>query len=420
MSVNVDNKTVISGKVPARARGRVRAGVLRLGFWGLVLGLVALNLWLAWEARPLPDLPAISRLMDKELYSEAERALRAHVRRSPHHGEARMMLARVLTAQNDLAGAADQLHQVPFWWPSKPEALFREGQVQMALGRARRAEEAWKACVANDPLHPTPPRFFTSAARELIVLYEWEERRDEAHELIWRVYQQVEKKDHAAILIMSAWVELLRNDPAEEASKLSRFVAADADDWDARVALAKAEMARGNTAEATRQIQICLAARPQDLRGWRNWLLILSKGGDQAGLAAALKQLPEGADADAEIWTIRGLACERAGDWQGAADAYRQAVRLRPWADEAYYKLAIVEERLGEPTAAAADRQRQQALRGAREQLRQAYDAYVDATQSPQLARMDLGPIYERLAMTCAAAGLERDAEAWRRLSTRP
>jgi tetratricopeptide (TPR) repeat protein len=420
MTLNVDNETHRQSDAPAPAHARGWAVAFRLSFWGLLGGLVGLNSWLAWESRPVPDLRAIAQLMSRESYGEAEKALRQHVRRSPHHGEARMMLARVLAARNDLAGSAAELHQVPFWWPSKPEALFREGQMQMALGRARLAEDAWRVCIANDPLHPTSPRFFTRAVHELIELYKWEDRRDDARHLIWLAIQQVDASAHESLLILSVWIELLRSDPEPAVAKLGRFVAADAADWEARLALARAQMAVGNADEATRNVEICLKARPGDSRAWREWLVILSKRGNDAELTSAITQLPESAQADPEIWMIRASARERTGDWAGAADAYRQSIRLRPWSDEAHYKLAIVEDRLGERAAADEHRKRHRDLRDARDQLRQAYDAYLDANQNASLTlRADLRSIYERLATSCTAVGLTREAEGWRRLSTK-
>jgi tetratricopeptide (TPR) repeat protein len=419
MSSATKNDKALTRKAAGDSPGVLRSGFVRLSCWFLVLGLIALNARLAWESRPLPDLATISRLMQKERYSEAEKLLRAYLRRSPHQGEARMMLARVLAARNDVAGSASELHRVPFWWPNKPEALFREGQMQMALGRARLAEEAWKICLANDPYHPTPPQHFTRAAYELVELYKWEERREDARELIWRVYQQVEAADHAEILILGVWIELLRINPAEIVEKVSRFVAADADDREARLSLAHAEMASGNADEALRQIQICLKEHPNDLLAWREWLMILRKQGDEQALTRALSQLPESTQADPEIWTIRGAMREQAADWRGAEAAYDQAIRLRPKSAEVHYKLAIVKDRLGEHAAAEEHRKRYRELRDAREQLVQVYDAYFDATRTPGAVRGDLTPIFERLATTCAELGFEREGKAWQRLCSK-
>jgi len=335
-------------RAPTRQRRAFFSGrAARLGYWGLVAGLLALNGWLAWEARPLADLKTITEWMSQERYPAAEKELRAHLRRSPHNGEARLMLARVLAARNDLLGCALELHQVPDWWPKKHEALLREGQSAMLVGRAKQAEAAWRACIAHDSLHPTGPKEFTDSVKELITLYNVEQRKDEVRDLLWAAYQEAAPTEHATILIMRVWVELLKNDPTESSQKLRRFINAMPDDWEARRALARNEMALGNEAEATRQIKVCLQALPGDVRIWRDWLAILAEQGDQAGLSAAIAKLPPAADSDATIWRYRGMLREQTGDWQGAAQAYLRAIRLQPSEEEAYYKLSIVAERLG-------------------------------------------------------------------------
>jgi tetratricopeptide (TPR) repeat protein len=414
------NSSGLVQNATVRMRPGVGSWLPRFSYWVLLLGLVGVNSWLAWEGRPLPDLATVSRLMGKELYDEAETVLRAQVRRSPHNGEARMMLARALTARNDLAGAAEQLHGVSFWWPTKSEALFREGQLLMALGRARQAEQAWKACVANDPLHPAPARIFTHATRELIELYRWEQRIDDARDLIWKVYSQVDGSGRASLLILSVWLELLRDEPAQAAEKLSRFVAADAHDWEARLALARALTALGKAVEAEQQIQICLKSRPDDLRAWRSRLAILSLRGGRTEIESALEQHPESAHDDAETWMSRGLASERIGNVRGAAEAYRQTIKRRPGSDEACYRLSIAEDRLGERAQAEEHRRQHQALVEAREQLRRAYDAYLDATRSPHTSRAVLPSTFERLSESCAAVGLQREAQAWPGLRAKP
>jgi hypothetical protein len=144
---------------------------LRHGPRVLIPALMAFNGWRLWEARPREDVAMISRWISRGEFVKAEQVLRDRIRLSPHDGVARMALARVLGARGDLRGCAVQLHSVPFWCRSKPEALLLEGQVSMMAGRAVDAEAAWKACIADDPLHPIPVNYTAAAAQELIKLY---------------------------------------------------------------------------------------------------------------------------------------------------------------------------------------------------------------------------------------------------------
>lgn len=86
----------------------------RLGFRALIMGLLGLNGFWLWAARSLPELTTIARWIDNGRTSDAEQALSAFLRQTPHHGDARMMLARVLATRGKLAECASQLHEVPF------------------------------------------------------------------------------------------------------------------------------------------------------------------------------------------------------------------------------------------------------------------------------------------------------------------
>lgn len=401
------------------AQGSVLPRLARTAFWVLALSLIGLNGWLAWDQRPLPELSTVEDWIRHDDFRRAKGALDARLQRSPHDGEARIMLARALAGQNDYAGAARQLHEVPFWWPKKAEAVFQEGRFAMAAGRAKQAEAAWKICVANDPLHPTPPRFFTESVQELVQLYNLEERKSEARELLWWAYQQTEPSHHGTILIMSLWVDMYKNDPPQAVSRLRRFVAAAPDDWEAQRALAHNLVSLNQFDEAERVIQACLQALPDDARIWAEWLILLNRRGDRGGLARALAQLPPQADRNPEIWKMRGLYRERTGDPAGAAAAYRQAVELEPTDEDAFYRLAILEPRLGQREQAAAHLARYKQLHEARAHLRESYDAYLDESKQPQVGAGSLGRITSRLAELCDAIGWTREAGAWRGLLAR-
>jgi tetratricopeptide (TPR) repeat protein len=388
-----------------------------MAFATLIIGLGALNLWWTWEERPLPDLTLVGRWMARGWYDEAEKALRTHLRRSPNDGEARWMLARTLMARNDLDGSLAELKRIPFWCPRKPDALLREGQVAMALGRAREAEEAWGTCVADNPMHPTPPKDFTQAVHELVQLYKWEGRRDQARELLWRAYRLTERADHPTILLMSVWIGLLKTDPADAVEKLKRFVAADRSDYEARRALACAELELGQSSQAKADIEACLAARPHDAHVWRDYLKVLARAGDQSSLEQAFAQMPEATNQYADTWIARGLEREEAGDVAGAGQAYRRAIDTSAFEEDGYYKLALIEKRLGHATEAQTALDHQRALHEARVELHTAYEAYLDASHGPSARGSVIAELSERLAQGCESLGWSREAGAWRKLA---
>lgn len=441
---------------PARtkaARPGRRRWPVGLLFWAVVVALVAWNGWRLYrDSRPLPDLRTVERWLypsrtgarkadaamtvAPERLDEAEWALREHLRRSPHDGEARMLLARVFDARNDPLACARELAKVPAWWPSKSEALYFEGKAYIRLDRAREAEAAWAECIAPEPARILPDWIFDEVANALLEIYAYEERWEEARALIWRYYDMSPPEDHPTILIMRLRTELERVAYDQAAPRLRRYVAADPDDTDARLALARAAEANGEHEEALRQVAACLAAWPTDPRVWVEDLEILEKQGDAAGLAEAAEKAPLKPDAWryrglprletpaltaaddrylAELHKFRGLVRERAGRWAEAAAEYRKAVGLRPAQEEYRYRLSRVEIALGRSRASAEQLERYRALHRARTELVDAYSDYLDAYKGRPGAK-DIGAAVDRLAALCRELGWDREALAWARL----
>jgi tetratricopeptide (TPR) repeat protein len=407
------------GRVEARP---TRAGrVARLGSWALVLALFGLNGWWAWEdARPVVGLKVIAAWVQRGHHDAAQAALRDRLRRSPHDGEARILLARALAARGDVIGCAEQLHRVPSWWPGKREAQYREGQAYMEANRARPAEAAWLACLEDDPLHPTPPAYVGDARRELLKLYAEQGRWDELRDVVWRAYDLADPIGPVRLLAMLLRAELERIDPQIAAVALRRYVDADPDDWESRRALARNEQLLGYPEAATRHLRACLAARPDDPRVWRDWLWLLHEQGDGGGLAAAVARLPATVGGDAEIAKYRGLVRERAGDLPGAAAAYAEAARLAPFQQAYQMHLARVEARLGHRDRAAAHLRAAEPMRAARAELRDAYVRYAEVMSRPHPDRVELSAATARLADLCRTLGWTRAAEAWTRLIPPP
>jgi len=242
----------------------------------LCVALIGFNTWWYWrDARPALDIKTIEALMSREQYIQAESALRERLRRSRHDGEARLLLARTLAARGDTQGCALQLREIPYWWPTKAEALFHEGQAYLMADRAKNAETCWLAVIRDDPLHPSSPDITEAASHQLLGLYATEYRRDDAAKVIWETYERTSPADHLALLGMRVKSELERLAPEATIGRLQRYVAADRTDWEALRALARAELALGRKEDADRDFQACLAGRPDDPRVWRDYLGML-------------------------------------------------------------------------------------------------------------------------------------------------
>ena len=223
-------------------------------------------------------------------YADAESALREILRKSPHGAEARMMLARALAGRGDVLNCARQLHEVPFWSPLKAEALYREGQAYLQIDRAKNAEAAWLAAIEDDPLHPVKPDLFHDICQGLLNLYAIEDRWEDAYPVMWTAYDHVAPVDQPVLLTMRMRPELERVSPKESIAILGRYVAADADDWEARRSLARAEQALSRPAEAARHFQVCLAGGRDDVRAWRDYLAMLLEEGELDAFLSVLNE----------------------------------------------------------------------------------------------------------------------------------
>ncbi len=399
--------------VPVRASRRRLRWLTTLVVSAAVVGLLGFNAWWYWrDTRPIASLRTIEAWIVREQYGPAEDALRARLRHAPHDAEARMILARVLAARGDTAGCARELHQVPHWWPNKPDALFREAQAYLMIDRAREAEAALLAVIEADPLHPPGSELAHDASQELLKLYAMEDRWEDAYGVLWTAYDRSAPADRPVLLSMRIRCELQRVAPTESIKLLRRYVAADPQDWEARRSLANVEMALGHGAEAVREMRACLEGRPDDSRTWRDYLTLLQSLGDLDAFNAALERLPKSADEEPEIWLLRGQARERNGDSAGAAENYRQALQLNPNLVAARYRLAMIEERLGHRQEAAAHRKRWQEIRDARGKLAQVYSDYYAAFDRPA---QDLRDAVKKLASICETIGWLRVAEGWNR-----
>jgi tetratricopeptide (TPR) repeat protein len=397
------------------AAARARSVLAGLGVWGLVLALIGLNAW--WwsiDRAPPESMATIEGWIRMNRDDEAERALRTILRRSPSHGEARMALARLLGKREDYLGCARELHEVPDWWPTKPDALFLEGQAYKLAHRARNAEAAWAACLDDDPLHPKPLRLIYSASREVVGIYILQMRLDEARAALMATHDLADPADRPGILVLRMEAELNRIHPDEAVKSLRQHIRADPDDWQSRRALAQELQLTGDDDGADRHILACLDARPDDPDAWRTLLEILHQRGDRDRFQQSVARLPDSLDADPELWKYRGLARAWDDDLEGASDAFAEAVRLAPFEPEYHYRLAINEGRLGNRERAELHRGRHEELKEAQGLLREALDTYLDAADELTPDDPEFRAAVERLAVLCEELGWRREAEAWR------
>ena len=418
---------------PPRRRGRRR--FVRAMYWPVVLALVALNGWWWWDARPVPPLKMVERWIGVKREvgnravawwdvgdvprdnSGAISVLQRAVRKSPNDGEARLALGRALGAARDFAGCVEQLRQVPFWSPRKPEAQYGEGMALLELSRAREAEAVFLAYLAVDPNHPSPRADRVVVENKLWDIHALEDRWDDARALAWRAYRDAEGRTDVQLKILEVLMRfrLERSSPDATAARLAPILAADPADWEARRALARAYDAIGQREEADRQIATCLAERPKSPRAWADKLDMLEGRGDFAGLAAAEAQVPAEAEVEGRIWMTRGKLHRQAQDYAGAAKAFAKAVEILPNDPEAHYGLEQALQRTGNADEAEIKlhRHRHVELLERSKSVTQAINHYRDLTDLANPSKVALREAMTRLAADCQGMGWTDEAAAW-------
>ncbi|MGE3820089.1 MAG: tetratricopeptide repeat protein [Isosphaeraceae bacterium] len=383
-------------------------------YWPLVLTLIALNAWWAYDARPLPDRRTLAGLVNAGKTEEAESALRAWVRRSPHDAEIRVTLARLLAGREDYRGCAEQLRAVPFWSPRKPEALYREAQTWLRIDRARDAEAALRAYTRDDPNHPVEKPHLLDAQIELINLLTLENRWEQAREVIWRAHDQVNPQSREEFLVMSLRTILERSSPRASVETLRRYLAADPEDDAARLALAVALDELGRRSEADGLLAECLRRRPSDRDVWVARLEILHGRGDLDALGAALHEAPSTLNEDLAGYRAQFLTHQ--GRLEEAATAYTLAIPRRPGDADLLYRYALVAHRLGRVEEERAATQKHKVWRLAREALPDVLGEYGREGRIGSATPARRVELLGRLAELCRDLGMERDAREWGRL----
>ena len=233
-------------------------------------------------------------------------ASRVHLLRSPHNGEATIMLASVLASRGDELGAARVLDTVPFWWPKKREMLLLEGQLFLAKDRAKtrrpRGRSAYVTILSTRPHHPRASsrkqpwdcsRFFSSRARG---------RGERAGVACLRTGRTTRARGNPAFLDAARTARRRARHPRRSLAPLPR-------DRSPRLAsaraLAEAETSLGHTQTALSLVDECLRSRPDDLLPRRTLLDILLREGDTRRHAVEVARIETRTDVSWEVWTHR-------------------------------------------------------------------------------------------------------------------
>ncbi len=342
------------GREPARTTARRPTGRLRRIGVGIAVAIGAALL--AATAIPLVR----SRWVDPDtLWRDAQAALGEHRIDEAERLLARLTAARaplpqdwMLRGQVDVArGQIDEavaaLASVEESHPVAAQARLLAGQVELRRDRARYAEEALLDALRLDPN-------LVQARRELIYIYGMQLRRRELCDQFAALSEvaalKFENLFHWCLMRNCQW------EAGEVAQTLGRYLEADPEDRESRLALADNDRRLGLYEEA----EAVLAPLPaDDPRALAHRVMILMARREEDRAEALLNEGP--AD-DPELARLRGRVALARRDGPEALRCYRIAYEADPANRDAAFGLINAYELCGEPEKAAPVRKAAEAL----------------------------------------------------------
>ena len=350
----------------------------------------------------------------------------------------RRLQAELVQAEHDFnAGyfglTYQRLTDLEKWWPGQDEIEFQLGVCQLARGRDEEALAAWarvkpgsefaaraaenRARLLNNLGRYGPAEAVLDAAlrhtpgitvadlhalrRAQNRLYRFEGRIADARRLLRATWAE---EPRPAEILWELWVIDFSPQPIEAWSEaLSK-----ADATDDRVWLGQGVVAtlKGDYAEASRRLDACLHARPDDPAVWRARLDLARASGDEAGVWQAARRVPADRLEPSEPLAVQAWLLARRDDREAERRALRTLVDIDPGRIEPLDRLAALEAAAGRRDEADRLHVRKTALDAAKDRYRKLLYSGDD--------RMTHAQEFSKLS---AELGRTFDAWAWKQLA---
>ena len=298
-----------------------------------------------------------------------------------------LMRGQIAIAKGRVDEALGELARVPNDHPMAARARLEQGQLELRRHRARYAAKFFREAIRLDPK-------LIQAHRELIYIYGMQLRRvDLANEFRMLSELQPLNFDQAFVWCLtrrSVW------EPIEITGEMEKYVAADPDDRESRLALVDALRKLNRNAEAAEAIKHLPDDDPE-ARTARAQLAL-----DRGDMADAEALLAGGPRKNLGLDLLRGRLAMARGNFPAAVAAYRDAVAAEANNRDAVFGLAHSLQRLGDPEA---KRYLDDSLR--LERLESLVQRAVLST-----SRNNVGLIRD-LGAACAAVDRLPEARAW-------
>jgi tetratricopeptide (TPR) repeat protein len=296
----------------------------------------------------------------------------------------------VAREHSDEAVAA--LAEIPDSSQYAPTARQLAGQIELRRDRARFAEILLREAIRLDP-------GMVQARRELIYILGMQLRRQELNEefaALSRVTTlQYDNLFHWGLMRSCLW------EPGEVAQTLGRYLEADPDDRESRLALADNDRRLGLYDEAEEILAPMPADDPRALALRVNILM------DRQQEDQAEELLKQGPPDDPELARLRGRSALARRDGEAALRFYKIAYDHEPANRDAVFGLIHAYELVGQPAKAVPLRREAEAL--------EAFNSLIQRMSTPD-GRGDPA-IIDKAARACARAGFIPEARAWLNLA---
>ncbi len=280
-----------------------------------------------------------------------------------------------------------------------------EARASLALSRAFQSEQALRRSVAADPDN-------LESWQLLLQILRVEDRALDASRTGWEAYGSVRPESRATVL-KELTLGLLAELPDDDVRRtLRRWIDADKNDLDARVALIERMAIQPRAGDPDRatllaDLETIVAEHPDHIAAREALVTALADAGEPERGRAILGEWPASAR-DSRYWRLLGRWNLEYDDRPAeAATAFRTALEEAPQDWRSWYRLARALRALGreEESRQAADTVRR--IRGALDplQLRPLLDESLRHLGDPASL--------EKLAALCKRAGLARLGDAW-------
>jgi predicted Zn-dependent protease len=282
-----------------------------------------------------------------------------------------------------------------------------EARACLALGRAFQSEQALLRAVAADPEN-------LESWQLLLQILRVEDRTLDASQSGWKAYASVRPESRPAVL-KELTLGLLAELPDDDVRRtLRRWIDADKNDLDARIALFERIAAQPRAGDPDRdtltaELEAIVAEHPDHVAARQALVTALADAGEPRRGRAILDAWPATAR-DSRYWRLLGrFSLEYDNRPAEAATAFRRVLEDSPQDWRSWYRLARALRALGrdEESRQAAETVRR--IRGALDplQLRPLLDE--------SLRHLDDPASLEKLAALCNRAGIARLGDAWQR-----